>query len=197
MKWFFADPHFGWPAIAQSRGFQSDSEHDAEILDVVNSTVPRKDQLYILGDFCKDNPAKYRQQIQVKQVFNIWGNHDKPSWASQFSLTYHQHMMKLRTDHWVFLSHYPTAYWDKSHRGSFHLYGHTHRQREKTLDDAFPGRRSMDVGYENLKAFFGAFRPINEDEITDLMLSKPGHDLIEWYENNIDGFARYANKKES
>jgi hypothetical protein len=52
----------------------------------------------------------------------------------------------LGDPHWdherIFVSHYPHAYWPRSHKGCLHVYGHVHAEREATLDAALPGRRS-------------------------------------------------------
>jgi hypothetical protein len=56
-----------------------------------------------------------------------------------------------------------------------------HRQREATLDVAFPGRRSMDVGVDNAKHLLGEYRPFSEDEVLEILLKRPGHDILSFY----------------
>jgi len=82
------------------------------------------------------------------------------------------------------LSHYPHAYWPASHKGSFHLYGHTHDQREATLDAVFPGRRSHDAGLDTAFRRFGVHRPFTEMEVFDYLINRPGHDLPEFYQGS-------------
>lgn len=180
MKWFVSDTHFEWPSIAQTRGLSME-DHDEMVLQSINRHVDRKHTLYILGDFCRRNAAKWRMRIKCSRVILIYGNHDKRSWGQYFIHAYEQRVVKVGGQMDVFLSHYPTAYWPGSHRGWGHLYGHTHQQREETLDQLFPGRRSMDVGVDALIKRFGEFRPINEFEVLYDFQLQPGHDNRDFY----------------
>jgi hypothetical protein len=47
----------------------------------------------------------------------------------------------------------------------------------------FRGRRSLDVGPESLYNVLGEIRPINEQEVYDILIARPGHDQIEFYKN--------------
>lgn len=188
VKWFTADPHFGHHM--DFRLFDTVEDQDAYILDEINRRVGRKDHLYILGDFSLKYP-EIRHKIKCKNVHLIWGNHDprnKIVGKGFFSTVREVHEVRLlRVDgevqekHKCWLSHYPHCYWPSSHYGSLHLYGHVHSAREETLDAAFPGRRSMDVGVDNAKLILGSFRPFREDEVLDLLLAKPGHDFVDFY----------------
>ncbi|WP_437230144.1 metallophosphoesterase family protein [Planctomicrobium sp. SH661] len=188
--WFVGDTHFQWPTIAKHRGFVSAEEHDATVLDAINEHVQRKDRLFILGDFCSKGPQKWRTQINCREVNLIFGNHDRQSWGQCFSQAWDQKVIKLWDGFHVFLSHYPNAYWPRSHYGAGHLYGHTHNQREATLDQLFPGRRSMDVGVDALIARFGSFRPISDQEVYCEFLKRPGHDDPEFYRTNFGVYER-------
>jgi calcineurin-like phosphoesterase family protein len=84
--------------------------------------------------------------------------------------------------HQVFISHYPHAYWPSSHHGSFHFYGHCHTQREETLDQVFPGRRSIDVGVDNAALLFNDYIPLSERCLIDYLIQQPGHDPVSFYE---------------
>lgn len=196
MKWFIADTHFNCPGLAEHRGFKSPDEHDDFVLNAINTHVKRPDMLYIIGDFAKNDANKYRSRIRCGNVVLIWGNHDRNSFASVFPSNYRHHTMKLTSGESVFLSHYPTAYWNKSHYGSFHLYGHCHGMREASLDALFPGRRSMDVGYEPLRDRFGQYRPINEEEVVEILGVRPGHDPVEWYGTNFGTINRQGRTME-
>ena len=78
--------------------------------------------------------------------------------------------------HNTMLCHYPSAFWDQSHKGSFHLYGHCHGHKEDVLDTAFPGRRSIDVGMDNAKRLFDDFIPFNALWLFNTLIEQPGHD---------------------
>lgn len=172
------------------RRFDTVEDQDEYILDELNRRVKRSDHLYILGDFSLRYP-EVRHRIRCKNVHLIWGNHDPRNKIVNkgfFSTLKEVNEIKLlRVDgvvqekHKVWLSHYAHAYWPSSHHGSLHLYGHTHSAREATLDAAFPGRRSMDVGVDNAKLILGSFRPFSEQEVLDLLLAQPGHDFVDFY----------------
>jgi calcineurin-like phosphoesterase family protein len=182
MKWFTADCHFGHEKLAKSRGFTGSEEHDAHLLDILNMLVKRNDELLILGDFAFGNPQKYRLRIACRHVKLIIGNHDKPLASTKtFGDVRQIYTTKVCGQHSV-LCHYPMAFWPASHHGSFHLYGHTHAMRECTLDKAFPGRRSIDVGVDNAKRLFDCYTPFNEQWIYNTLIERESHDLVTYYD---------------
>jgi calcineurin-like phosphoesterase family protein len=181
-RFFTADTHFGHGTIADLRGFADTEEHDARILAWINMMVSKRDELFILGDFAWKNPGKYRSQIQCQHVRLVKGNHDKPmANRNVFGETPEILRTKIRDVRTV-LSHYPQAHWDGSHRGAFHLYGHTHATKEAHLDAAFPGRRSIDVGIDNAMRLLFMPRPFSEVELYILLSARPGHDILKQYE---------------
>lgn len=183
MIWFTADLHFGCTKLVENTRpeFATIEEHDTYILTQINSSVGRKDRLIICGDFCRNNPQKYRQRIKCKNVWLILGNHDKPSWGKHFSECFLGRMIKLTHGFEVWASHYPHAYYSKSHYGAGHVYGHCHSQREDTLDAIWPERRSIDIGVDNARKLLGDYRPFDEHWIHGWMLAVSGHDDVEFY----------------
>ena len=126
---------------------------------------------------------RWQKRIKRGEVWLIRGNHD-PSvkqCRDVFGDRYREVFETKIRDKPTWLSHYPHAYWPKSHHGGFHLYGHTHANREVTLDVVFPDRRSMDVGVDNAHELLGEFRPFTEDEVFEILSSRLGHDPVEWY----------------
>lgn len=179
---FTADPHFGWSAIAiRLRGFKSAEEWDSFFLAEINKKVPRNAQFYILGDFSYGaRAANYRSRIKCKDVRLIQGNHDDRS--ADFYRTIFKHVWDTKmtsiNGQRVFLSHYPHAYWDKSHAGSYHLYGHIHCGHEEyKLDSLFPDRRSVDVGPDSYKRHFGEYGVWSWTEIFNLLSVRMGHHI--------------------
>ncbi len=195
MKYFMADPHFGHAGIIQMMArvapdgelFSSVEEHDGFLLEEINRTVSRGDELIILGDFAWDKPGKYRQQICCKNIKLILGNHDKTGKCQKvFGQVYQQYVTKvcLKNENAhlkVWCSHYPTTFWEGSHKGWGHLYGHTHGQREDFLELMFPERRALDVGVDNIYRLHGFWRPLSEHEIYDYMARRTGHDDLDAY----------------
>lgn len=190
MKFFTADTHFGHEAVVTKMGrdtFRSIEEHDEEILDNINRMVGRTDQLYIIGDFAWQSAPKYRQRIRCKHVVLIRGNHDRPTPSKHaFGGAIHDMLTVKFQETRAVLCHYPMAYWDKSHYGSIHLYGHMHGQREDDLNILFPYRRAMDVGVDQIYREFGQYRPISEDEVLELLACQIGHDPVEFYRGGED-----------
>ncbi len=64
-----------------------------------------------------------------------------------------------------FLSHYAHRVWNGSHRGIIHLYGHSHGSLE-------PYGRSLDVGVDNIFNLVGEYRPVNIQEVINLIGNK-------------------------
>jgi len=193
MKWFMGDPHFDHEQVINmcNRPFKTVAEMNDCLISETNSFVDRKDELYIVGDFCWHRPAYFRQAIRCKNVHLIWGNHDRPNYATYFKTARDTAMVKFCSTSndpdtgkriLCHLSHYPHAFWPASHYGSLHLYGHLHRQREAWLDIALGSdRRSMDCGVDYIHHLTGRFRPISEFEVAGMLLKRKGHDHVAFY----------------
>lgn len=186
MKFFTADLHFDHEGVLEMSGrpFSSIYEHDLRMVDNINSRVDEGDSLYVLGDVAWHGIDNYLGQIICKNVHLIWGNHDKGSFGKKFKTA--QDVLEVTVSdgsasEYAWLSHYPHAYWPRSHRGSFHFYGHTHFMREGTLNALFPGRRSIDVGVDSAAKWLGDYVPFSERELFAILANRPGHDLIRFY----------------
>lgn len=62
----------------------------------------------------------------------------------------------------LFMSHYAHRVWNHSHKGSIHLYGHSHGNLE-------PYGKSLDVGIDNIYKLIGEYRPVNVTDIVKLL----------------------------
>ena len=131
---------------------------DQVILDRINETVGTDDTLYILGDFTfrGGKPADYLSRIVCQDVHLVMGNHDKRS-------DYIDNMSAARIDvgftsvqevkeviycnQRIFLSHYCHKVWPASHKGSYHLWGHSHGKLDE--EERKTNRKSLDVGVDN------------------------------------------------
>ena len=190
MKYFTSDLHLGHEKainFQDKAGHKLDSWADL-CYDIINSRVKKGDALYILGDFCVGKHkelAKYRNKIKLKDVWLISGNHQpkdyicKNVFGDKFRETYECKIKGAST----WLSHYPHLAWPKSHYGSFHLFGHMHRQRSDYWDGIFPEMRALDVCPESYKHIFGDWGIFSEDQIYDFMMKRNGHDDINWYKS--------------
>lgn len=161
---------------------------DNTLIDLINATVPADAHLVHVGDFClapKDSsgwPAyaarvkAYRDRINCRKVSILWGNHDAPGPITDyFHWTGWKGQIELKKlDTVIVCDHTMNGVWDLSHRGSMHVYGHTHAEIEPFAELAMPGRRSMDVGVDNAAKLLGQYRPFRLKEVTDLLKDKPG-----------------------
>jgi len=198
MRYFIADCHFGHEKLIMDfpryrpgtkELFASVEAHDNYLINAINGSIRVDDELFVLGDFALDKPGKYRMRIKCKHVHLIRGNHDRPEKSRRvFGEIPRVRLTQLRG--WyggrlkTVLCHTPMAFWEGSHKGWAHLYGHCHGQREGTLDEALGWqRRSMDVGVDHIYKLTGNFKPLHESYLYSRLTDAPGHDLPEFYQN--------------
>ena len=150
------------------RDFNSLQEMNETIIANVNNTVGQEDTLYFLGDFCFGNmnlTPMWRRRIICENIIWIKGNHDKQieKYSSVFTATADvaKIVVEKKT---IFLSHYKHAIWDGSHKGYWHLYGHSHASAED-----WKIGKSMDVGIDNAYRLLGEYRPFSFEEIKRIM----------------------------
>ena len=142
MIFYTADLHFGHKNIIRSdqRPFFNVSDMDESLIRLWNDKVSDKDTVYIIGDFCYRNerPAEwYLKQLKGKKHLVI-GNHDEPILQDKKALSYFvtvNNIVEIKDEaKRVVLCHYPLAEWDGFYRGSFHVYGHIHGNRNHTYE---------------------------------------------------------------
>ena len=153
---------------------------DDHMIDRINSLVAKEDILWHLGDFCwghgdrlVENARRYRERINCSNVSLVLGNHDSEAMGRFFRECHRSCEIKVRHKH-IVLSHYAYSFWNKSHHGSWMLYGHAHGTAESWMDEYMPGRFSMDVGVDNVAKVFGEYRPVSFEEIGTLFSSRKG-----------------------
>lgn len=187
--WYTADLHLGHNNLARMRGYNDTYAHDAMIIDNINRYVQPKDRLFIVGDFAWKRPQSYRPRIACKQIVFIRGNHDTHQDCLRAFGTVHDIFVQRKfgaNNEPLIMCHYPMAYWDRSHYGSYHVYGHMHSNREATLEAMMPNRRALDVGVDNAKRLLGEYRPFAKADILALLDGRRGHDDIAYYQSLRD-----------
>jgi len=174
---FASDFHFNHANIAGPntttwksgyRDFSSVEKMNQHLLNNINSTVGEDDELHFAGDFCfggHQNTPKFREQIICKNIFWYKGNHDKhqKDYAEFFTWVGDVNMITVEKQK-IFISHYKHALWEGSHKGFWHLYGHSHSSAEH-----WKIGKSMDIGIDNAKKLLGAYRPFSFQEVKYLM----------------------------
>lgn len=114
------------------------------MIDNINAVVGEGDVLYHVGDVFWGHDIDFaksiRDQIKCRTIHHIWGNHDEPEVAGLFASSekYAEVVVEKQK---IFLCHYPMRAWDKSHKGSWCLYGHVHG---KTWDEDKYGLSNSD-----------------------------------------------------
>lgn len=179
-----ADLHLDHNRVLEmsNRPFATIEEMREVFFDNINLTVQQNDTLIVNGDFSFKSPEPWLKRIRCKNVVLVIGNHDPESGYKYFKLAKLACQIKIPDPCWV--SHYCHAYWPKSHYGSYHVYGHHHGQREKTLDLIWPERRAMDVGIDIAFKLFGQYRPFKTSEIFDILSVRKGHDPVSFYRSS-------------
>lgn len=109
-----------------NRPFSSVEEMDEEMIKRWNEKIGPRDTVYHLGDFSFDrNPSKYFDRLNGHKIL-IKGNHDSKAVIKLRWQSIHD-MYELRHDRkFIVLCHYSLRVWNKSHYGSYCLFGHSH-----------------------------------------------------------------------
>lgn len=183
--WFTSDEHYGHSNIMRyvARPFKTLEEETKEFINRHNARVRPEDHTWHLGDMFwrtfGSGPA-----MSVMAAINgshsiILGNHDELIEENEL-LRYMFKEVVGSTDRpgsvvlpvpnikkqKLVLSHYAIRIWMDSHKGAWHLYGHSHAEAKEH-------GKSFDVGVDNPFCNFG---PITIDQvITEMGKRKSAH----------------------
>lgn len=165
--WFTADTHWFHYNIIKycKRPFNTVEEMNEAMISNWNAVVNRGDTVYHLGDFAFAKTTHQVNHILKRlngQVHIIFGGHDrdavkKADFASKSTLK----SIKIKSQT-IVLCHYAMRVWDKSHYGSYHLYGHSHGSLPDDLNSL-----SCDVGVD-----CWGFTPVSYDQVVEAMSKK-------------------------
>ena len=172
MDYFTSDTHFHHANIIRycNRPFSTVEEMNNVLIENINKKVKPDDTLYHLGDFAKFDVKGIREKINCKNIVLILGNHDNIKNirrnASLFAGIHNLLQIKSCIGNGVIteivLCHYAMRIWNKSHYGTWHLYGHSHG----TLYDD-PNSLSFDVGVDPCN-----YVPLSITEVKNKMNAK-------------------------
>jgi calcineurin-like phosphoesterase family protein len=142
--YFTADLHFGHKNVlthCKNRPFAEENDtaaHDKWLMELWNTTVGKKDIIYILGDltfFGHDEARRLLEKLPGRKHLII-GNHDKSvvNLANYFmSVTPLRDIVikptsceTLQDNLSLTLCHYPLVTWNRKPNGSIMLHGHCH-----------------------------------------------------------------------
>jgi calcineurin-like phosphoesterase family protein len=117
-----------------NRPYDSVEEMDESIITNWNSVVEPLDIVYHLGDFSFRKPLDYINRLNG-YIKIIPGSHDKEIQSSGAEMMLRKFVFspisEISVDidgrqQSIVLCHYSMRKWDKSHYGSWHLWGHSH-----------------------------------------------------------------------
>lgn len=132
-SFFTSDTHWGHTNILQydQRPFATIHEHDEALIERWNAKVGKGDVVYHLGDVAWRNRNGIDINVLLSRLHGtkilILGNHDKGAvarakgWAKV--TPYHEVTIAGQM---IALFHYRMVVWNRSHRGSWALHGHSH-----------------------------------------------------------------------
>lgn len=160
---FTSDTHFGHDAIRKhcDRPFSSIEEMDRVMVANWNAKVSPKDTVYHLGDFsyrANKSMASYAKQLNGT-IHLVQGNHDptdKQALADIFESVSDIVSIKIEGVR-IVLCHYAMRTWDRSHHGSWHLYGHSHGSLQED-----PTSLSFDIGVDCHDFYPLSFKEVQE-----------------------------------
>lgn len=150
---------------------------DEKLVSDWNKVVGGNDHVYMLGDFTMLRAKSILDVMDLIKRLNgiihiVFGNHDhKPMWMAIAALM--PHKVKIEGERAevnvhgqdITLCHYSHQVWNRSHFGSWHLFGHSH--------NTLPGiGKSMDVGVDSKYALHFNWAPFSFDEIKTHMDQK-------------------------
>ena len=184
--WFIGDMHLGDKNIIiheQPNRWRDIEHHDTTIIG--NCMIPAASNrtLWLVGDVGKRKADVENLMTWMTPRWGavnlIQGNHDhKAAWALRhlFKSSHEAKYLKVDSQHKFYISHFAHRVWWGSHRGTYHVYAHSHGN--------LPGvGRSLDCG-----AFCHDFRPISAYEIVQRMATFPVtgskamlHGNVKWF----------------
>lgn len=145
MNYYISDMHFFHKNVTKegnnfdNRTFNSLAEMHQYMKEKWNSKITNGDMVYILGDIAmrgtNEELIALVAQLKGRKVL-IKGNHDDVSDMRYKNIFEEIYDYKEITDYVdqdaykLVLSHYPILMWNGQHRGTIHLYGHTHNTYE-------------------------------------------------------------------
>lgn len=142
MLYFTSDLHLGDEKVLISRNgrpFPNVRAMNDTLINNINDTVDKNDELWILGDFSfrvnKDDVRNFRNRINCRNVHLVYGNHDL-DYSQDHIFQSVQYYKELKTPYGiVVLFHYPIMEWYGASHGTVHLHGHIHSPEAYNLEN--------------------------------------------------------------
>lgn len=177
MKFFTSDLHLFHKNVIKhaNRPYANVEEMNESLVNNWNSKVGKGDEVYLLGDVSFGSVSDTVDLLNTMNgnKFLVPGNHDKAALRRhEFIRCFEKVIPLMEIDvadedakhgkQRIVMCHYSMRVWNKSHYGSWHLYGHSHG----TLPDD-PHSKSFDVGVDPNNYF-----PLSYEEVKAKMATK-------------------------
>jgi len=171
---FTADTHFGHLNIIKHcrRPFKTLEDMNETLILNWNACVNEDDHVYIAGDFAWRGGLENAMQI-VKRLKGIKhlaiGNHDKKflkhaEYRDQFAQIDQMLFVGLEEGRTI-VCHYPMLSWNGMERGTWHVYGHIHNNKDKE-NPAFAALMQMEKAL-NASVDICGFKPVTFSELIE------------------------------
>jgi len=179
--WFCSDFHLSHKNIIKfdGRPFDNIDEMNQALEDNWNLHVGKDDVVFFLGDLSFNKKGTSTKELVNRlngTIHYVLGNHDDIDFIESLNrfetINDYVHLSVVDEDidinniknkikyQEIILMHYPILEWDKCHRGSWHLHGHTHQSlinsnieyyKQKVLDVSCNGWDYKPVSYIDIK----------------------------------------------
>lgn len=182
--WFTSDAHFFFHKnIIKycNRPFIDVQSMNETLINNWNSVVSPGDVVYSLGDFAMGKIGEIKDVLSRLngKLHMITGNHDQEIIKNANNLVcdgYVKEVVPYKeisiNGQFICMFHYGCRVWNRSHRGSWLLYGHSHNNLP-------PFGKSVDVGVDSTSILGHApYRPFSYKEIYEFMKTRDAHECI-------------------
>jgi len=168
--WFTSDWHIGHKNILKydNRPFENVFFMNQEIIKNFNKLVNENDDVYYLGDFAFNSEQGIDALNHLKGRWHfIIGNHDR-SLSKIVNLSRKEifgidKIREVKVDKQeITLCHYPMVSWNKSHYGTWQLFGHHH---QKTYEEIKGKRLNVTINMHD-------YKPWSFDEVAEYMKTR-------------------------
>lgn len=178
---FTSDEHYGHSNIIKfcKRPYSNIDDMKESLIKNHNEVVKPGDRVYHLGDFAwrtlsEGEILSIRYRLNGEHYY-IYGNHEeafKRSKALRESFIWCRDVENLKINGYpnIFLCHYAMRVWNGSHKGAWHLYGHSH----SALPEVTNGNRKGDESPFSFDCGVDAqnFYPISLEQVAEKMKNK-------------------------
>lgn len=178
MIFFTSDEHYGHRNIIEyvKRPFQNAEIQTESLISEFNRKVSPNDHTWHLGDLIWQSLTEQEAYSILRRLNGthslIYGNHDKVIQRSEFLQSMFRDIhdlisLNVSNKQKLVLCHYAMRIWPNSHKGAWHLFGHSH--------GAVEGEGlSFDIGVDGI----AQYAPMSLDEVRDEMMRRKQHHVI-------------------